>query len=1109
MWSAGPESASLLDTSFQRRPSGLSGTMVQLSFARLRPHALLASAFTVLAAQSHGMAPTFTRGSGARSALVKAYSSIPQGGGRFVGGFFPPSSRVSVPGAGTEGVRIEALRKVENGGSEVALGDSALAGLLTGHLEQTLAQLAEATKREPSNADLWSDLAAARLAAFEAWGRAEDLVFALAAADEAVRRQIHHPEALFNLALALQKLSLLHSAEIAWSGYLEVDPRSPWASRAEQALRHLKSIPPAFSWRQAVGKDPESFWLEADLPKLMWIVASDRQGVRLWSERELLPLWAKAFRAHQESEAARHFEVLRKVGEVEKALAGDGMVGAVVAQIDQLLGASDVDKLRAIAEGITAFAEGVRALSLRDAKAARPYFLTSYARLEEVENPFAAWASLESVNCDLIADSYSTAREALDRCAACDQRNLFPALAARADWFRGLAAMKLALWSESLTAFERSARAFEKLGETENLAALDQMIAENYKNQGNEREAWSRRHEGLRLRPTVDPSIRIHNALLDASVHSLARGEPRIAFYFETEMVDYASRLQNGEAPIIEALLQRAATLHQLGEEALAEADLSNVAARLKQVESAEDRRALAAELAALQGEMAIGAAPHAAIDALSQAILSMEERNTPFRLATLYRLRASAQAHLGRADRAEEDLILAANRIEEERVKVGPLDLRRSYFDQRRDLFDQLIAIKLGRHDVVGAFECNEDSRSLASLDRLRSASVPPAPVCGLASSTREVAAGRIAGWGVLEFRAVGEDLYAWVLRDGAIFCWRVEEKKRTLVALAADVRRRMEESKGEDPGSGLSRLYDLLIVPAAPTLSGCKGLLVIPDGPLGTIPFPALFDRRSREFLIERYPIVVSPSLRLSLQLFGRQRSGAPRSALAVAVSEARDARGRWLPRLEVAEHEASAVVRTYPEGLVLIDETATRGRVLESIPRFEVLHIAAHQLIGSAEEGPQIALAPARASGSLSRSFLTITDFDSFSELPTQLAVLASCGSIQGVPSESEGPGSFGLALLRAGVPQVVASLWNVSDRAAEPLLLALHRSRSAGKGGAAALQEAQREALLAATQRGDPRWAWSSFVILGAPDLDSRASSDRRSPRGRTRLVPAPM
>ena len=130
------------------------------------------------------------------------------------------------------------------------------------------------------------------------------------------------------------------------------------------------------------------------------------------------------------------------------------------------------------------------------------------------------------------------------------------------------------------------------------------------------------------------------------------------------------------------------------------------------------------------------------------------------------------------------------------------------------------------------------------------------------------------------------------------------------------------------------LAQLHALIWAPLAERVAHCTRILVVPHGPLGSLPFGAL--HADGHFLAQQHQLAVVPSARLALQ--GLQRApGLPARALVVGESsrlphagvEARHVAslfdgatvlagedGRWLDSLAAAAHER--VRRVVADGL-----------------------------------------------------------------------------------------------------------------------------------------------------------------------------------------------
>jgi tetratricopeptide (TPR) repeat protein len=138
-------------------------------------------------------------------------------------------------------VRIAAARIEKQAADRTPreLSDLGVAYLVIDDVERAVPALEDAAARSKTDARLLSDLSAAYLVRAARRNQAADLTLARTAAESALRIDNRLPEALFNNAIALERLSLIGEARQAWQDYLTVDSSSGWAT---EARRHLESL---------------------------------------------------------------------------------------------------------------------------------------------------------------------------------------------------------------------------------------------------------------------------------------------------------------------------------------------------------------------------------------------------------------------------------------------------------------------------------------------------------------------------------------------------------------------------------------------------------------------------------------------------------------------------------------------------------------------------------------------------------------------------------------------------------------------------------------------------------------------------------------------------
>ncbi len=146
----------------------------------------------------------------------------------------------------------------------------------------------------------------------------------------------------------------------------------------------------------------------------------------------------------------------------------------------------------------------------------------------------------------------------------------------------------------------------------------------------------------------------------------------------------------------------------------------------------------------------------------------------------------------------------------------------------------------------------------------------------------------------------------------------------------------------------------------------------------------------------------------------------------------------------------------------------------------PANAVVHFAGHGV--SNDDAPALSRLLLAGPGRSDRS-LFAHEIAAMRFAHTDLVVLAACRTSAGRIRRGEGVMSLARPFIAAGVPTVVASLWDVDDRATHALFVAFHRALRDGAPVAEALRAAQLAALSDhdAVVRNPANWA--SFAVIG--------------------------
>jgi tetratricopeptide (TPR) repeat protein len=196
-----------------------------------------------------------------------------------------------------------------------------------------------------------------------------------------------------------------------------------------------------------------------------------------------------------------------------------------------------------------------------------------------------------------------------------------------------------------------------------------------------------------------------------------------------------------------------------------------------------------------------------------------------------------------------------------------------------------------------------------------------------------------------------------------------------------------------------------------------------------------------------------------------------------------------GKALGPLPATGDEVRAITDPSRKDLVRTADQATTEFVraaLEDAPYpFEVLHLACHGVLyGQAPWMSALALHATSGDDGL----ITVGDVGQMHlERGPHLVVLAACESGVGSPVPGEGEEGLVRAFLVAGARHVVASLWDIPDRASSDLMIAFHRlRRERHLTPVVALAEAQRAVRAANPSRFATPRTWAGWAVWGPRD-----------------------
>jgi CHAT domain-containing protein/tetratricopeptide (TPR) repeat protein len=329
----------------------------------------------------------------------------------------------------------------------------------------------------------------------------------------------------------------------------------------------------------------------------------------------------------------------------------------------------------------------------------------------------------------------------------------------------------------------------------------------------------------------------------------------------------------------------------------------------------------------------------------------------------------------------------------------------------------------------------------------------------------------------------------------------------------------RRLRQARiDEDYQRAAAALSDMLLQPVASQLKG-KRLLFVSDGALQYVPFASLpAPGSSSRPLILDHEVINLPSASvlaaIRTETAGRSRAAKTLAVLADPVFESDDPRiGKTgnrtsetrfadsssrevyrsakesgldsFVRLRFTRQEANEITRlvSSDKRLEALDFAASRKNATSAaLEQYQIIHFATHGLINNRHpELSGIVLSLVDEKGESQNGFLRLYEIYNL-KLKADLVVLSACQTAVGQEIRGEGLVGLTRGFMYAGAPRVVATLWQVDDRATSELMKRFYQ-KMLGEGlrPAAALKAAQ------VSMQSDKRWSsphfWAAFTLHG--------------------------
>ncbi len=293
--------------------------------------------------------------------------------------------------------------------------------------------------------------------------------------------------------------------------------------------------------------------------------------------------------------------------------------------------------------------------------------------------------------------------------------------------------------------------------------------------------------------------------------------------------------------------------------------------------------------------------------------------------------------------------------------------------------------------------------------------------------------------------------------------------------------------------------KLYEKLVAPVAQYLP--EKVILVPDGPLGYVPFDALLtgapedlnNFKSYPYLLQKHQFSYTYSATLLREMRDKKHRQEPEkdfiafapfyngdTTLLASMYAYDELMRKDLQPLAYSGPEVAAASKLM-RGETIAGAAATEERFISMASDYRIIHLATH---GRADNrvGDYAFLAFTEIKDSIENELLYVKDLYNLS-LNADLVVLSACETGIGKLQRGEGIISLARAFAYAGAKSIVTSLWSVNDKSTSELMRFFYRELKRGKDKDEALRLARLRFLKESSVRNSHPFFWAAFVPIG--------------------------
>jgi len=309
-----------------------------------------------------------------------------------------------------------------------------------------------------------------------------------------------------------------------------------------------------------------------------------------------------------------------------------------------------------------------------------------------------------------------------------------------------------------------------------------------------------------------------------------------------------------------------------------------------------------------------------------------------------------------------------------------------------------------------------------------------------------------------------------------------KVQRSDITNKSLASFINQLYESSDGgihfENNENTLKGLYNILISGLSSELRSFKQLIVVPHGPLHSLPFDALISDKG--YLVKDFNISYTPSMTIFQAFRKREFSNTSNKLLAYGNPK------YPIPAINLpgAAKEVKLITESLGTGQYLIGTDASESHFRKMAPKSSIVHLSTHGKFMADDPMSSLFLL---SEGQGQDGIVTAEEIFDINLSNTKLFVISACETSMEQIKSGDDMFGFTRSLSFSGVGSIISPLWSIDDKVTTEFMDHFYRNLATGKNISTALHNAKK---IIFNKYNNPHY-WAAFRLIGNPQLKINA------------------